>query len=67
MRRRDFIQIAGPAWLAQKLAGASPGKARMSSAALKETSAIVETSVGLGETQAAAILIARHGKIVLFR
>jgi hypothetical protein len=39
----------------------------MSSAALKETSAIVEISVGLGEIQAAAILVARHGKIVLFR
>ena len=45
----------------------NPESAGMSSAALKETTAIVDASIGRGEIHAASILVARHGKIVLQR
>lgn len=41
--------------------------AGMSSAALRSATAILETSVRSGEIQAASILVARHGKVVLHR
>ena len=45
----------------------SPETAGMSSAALKETTAVIESSIRSGEIRAASVLVARHGKIVLHR
>ena len=49
------------------IAVGNPEAAGMSSAALKQTAGIIETSIRRGEIHAASILVARHGKIVLHR
>jgi CubicO group peptidase (beta-lactamase class C family) len=49
------------------VAADNPESAGMSSSALKQTAAIIETSIRRAEVNAASILVARRGKIVLHR